>query len=196
MLSVRQRILALAMASVGALAWWLHQGEEPPDAAEGDREYRPDYTVDNIRVTIMDESGALHQQLTAVELRHYPDDGSKELKDSNLTLYGETGPPWLIRSEKAWISGDNHLIRMQGAVRIDRVTGSGTRPVHMTTSELLLKRNEHYAETDQPVRITSEVDWMTSENGARVWLEDKLRVKLLGPIRGEMLIPRTDEELR
>jgi len=195
MLSARQYILVLAMASMGALAWWLRQGEETPVPNTDDPEHRPDYTVDNFDVTTMDEFGAPHRHLTAVELRHYPDDDTKELETPRLTLHVETGPPWLVRSETAWISSDDNLIRMHGKVFIDRAAGVGTQPVHLKTHELLVKRDENYARTDRPVRITrGEAGWVTAENGAQVWLEEKLRIKLLGRVQGELMIAHTDEE--
>ena len=194
MLSTRQRILALAMASVGACAWWLYRGEEAPGLKQGDGERRPDYTIDHFSVTTMDESGAPYRYLTATELRHYTDDDSKELQAPDLTLCVKTGPPWRIRSETAWISGDNNLIHLQGKVFVDRVAGPTTAPVHMKTRDLRLQRDENYARTEQPVRITSEADWMTSKNGAQVWLDGPLRVKLTGPVRGEMIAPEAERE--
>ncbi len=194
MLPARQRILVLVMASVGALAWWLRQGGETPGPNTDDPEHRPDYTVDNLDIITMDEFGAPHRHLTATELRHYPDDDTKELETPRLILHVETGLPWLVRSETAWISGDNNLIRMRGEVHIDRAAGVGTQPMHMKTRELYVKRDENYAHTDQPVRITREADWVTSKDGVQVWLEEKLRIKLLGRVRSELVISQTDEE--
>jgi len=194
MLSARQRILVLAMVSVGAFAWWLRQGEETPGPNTDDPERRPDYTVNNFDVTTMDEFGAPYRHLTATELRHYPDDDTKELETPHLILHVETGPPWLVRSEMAWISSDDNLIRMHGEVYIDRAVEVGTQPVHIKTQELYVKRDKNYAHTDQPVRITSEADWVTSEDGAQIWLEEKLRIKLLGRVRGELVIAQADEE--
>ncbi len=193
MLFTRQRGLAVTLASVGVLAWWLYRGEETSGPEQDSRERRPDYMVNDFSATTMDEFGTPNRHLTAGELRHYPDDSSKELENPILTLYVKTGPPWLVRSEAAWVSGDDNLIWMQGEVYIDREAGETTRPVHLRTRELFLKRDdENYAQTDQPVRITSDVDWTTAENGARVWLGKDLRVTLLGRVRSEMLISRTD----
>jgi lipopolysaccharide export system protein LptC len=189
MLSARQRLLALTMAAVGAFAWWLQRDGTTPVSEEPAGERRPDYTVDNFTAVQMDELGEPYRRLTAIELRHFADDDSSELTSPSLTLFVESGPPWLVRSETAWISGDRNLIRLDGEVLIDREAGETTRPVHLKTRELLLKRKEDYAVTDQPVRITSGLDWTTSDAGAEIWLEKKLRVKLLGRVRGEMITP-------
>jgi len=196
-LFTRQRILILALAVVGVLAWWLYRDKETPGPKQDGRERRPDYTVNGFSVTTMDEFGMPNRHLTAGELRHYPDDDSKELEAPILTLYVKTGPPWLVRSERAWISSDNNLIRLQGEVYIDRESGVATRPVHLETREVLLKRDvENYAETDQPVRITSENDWTTAENGARVRLGKDLRVTLLGRVRSEIFVSGLTEKMR
>ena len=78
--------LALAMAAVGSLAWWLQQGEEPVNSDEGDKVRRPNYTVDNFTATEMGASGTPLRRLTSIELRHFADDDSNELESPRLTL--------------------------------------------------------------------------------------------------------------
>jgi lipopolysaccharide export system protein LptC len=184
--SLRQRVLALTMAVIGAFAWWMQPDKAPPARDKDPRDHHPDYTVDNFTVTEMGESGTPDRRLVATELRHYSDDNTKELEGPKLTLFEDAGPPWLVRSKSAWISADNNQILLRGDVHIDRERGETTREAHLQTSELLLKRNEHYAETDSPVKITSAADWTTADKGARIWLKDKLRVELLGRVRGTM----------
>jgi lipopolysaccharide export system protein LptC len=186
MLSARQRVLALVLAAVGALAWWLQEEEKALRPHREERGHLPDYTVDDFTTTNMDELGKPFRRLSAVELRHFADDDSSELTSPSLTLFEKSGPPWLVHSETAWISADHNLIRLHGEVLIDREAGPTTRPVHLKTRELVLKRKEDYATTDQPVHITSLQDWTTSDAGAEIWLTDKLRVKLLGRVRGEV----------
>ena len=182
------------MAGLGGLAWWLQQDGELPAPAEADKERRPDYTVDNFTATTMDEHGRPDRQLVAVQLRHYPDDGSNELDAPELTLHVEDGPPWLIRSDSAWISEDQDRIWLHGDVYLDREVGETTRPVHLVTSEVLLKRDQDYAETDRPVRVTSESDWLTSDAGAELWLEGTLRANLHGRVRTQYRFPDEDSD--
>lgn len=177
------------MAAIGGLAWWLQQGDEPAARNEVDQNRRPDYTVDNFTATEMDETGKPHRRLSAIELRHYADDDSNELQSPRLTMFEDAAPPWLVRSETARVPGNGDDILLQGEVFIDRARGEETQPMHIETRELLVKRRQNYAETDQPVRATSELDWVTSKTGAEIWLGENLRIKLLGRVRGEIAVP-------
>lgn len=188
-LSVRQSILALTLAAIGGLAWWLPKGDEPDTVQKAHRDRRPDYTVDNFTATEMDETGTPKQRLVATELRHYADDDTNELESPRLTVFEAGTPPWLVRSETAWVSGDSGQILLQGEVFIDREAGKTTRPVHIKTRKLLVRRRDSYAQTDQPVHATSNLDWVTSDNGAEIWFGEDLRIKLQGRARGEIASP-------
>lgn len=190
MLLPRQILLALTLVLIGMAAWWRHSGEEAsPELAPAPAERRPDYTVDTLAATVMDETGAPARRLIAEELRHYADDGSSELSRPFLTVYNEAVPPWEIRSQSAWISADGERILMQGEVFIDREATASLRPLHLHTSELLVEPKREYAETGRPVRLTSRGEWLTSAHGARVWLGEALRVELYGRARAQLATP-------
>jgi len=185
---LRSRILALILAAVAAFAWWKRPVVEPGDSASAEpRERRPDYTVDRFSGTVMDDAGVPERRLTARELRHYPDDDSTELEQPLLTLFEEAAPPWLVRSNTGWISGDGAEVLMRGKVYIDREPASSIRPVHLTTRELLVRPDEEYAETDRPIIGTSQSDWLTSANGGRIWFGEALRIELDGPVRARFV---------
>jgi lipopolysaccharide export system protein LptC len=130
----------------------------------------------------MDETGRRHRKLTTPHLRHYPDDDSSELDRPVLTVFKEGAPPWVIRSETGWISDDGDEIILQGRVFIDREAGEGTRPVHIKTRELRVRPEEEYAQTDELVEITSDADWLTSMNGARVWFGETSKIDFVGRV--------------
>lgn len=180
--SPRERILALMLFLVGALAWWFLSEEDTAPEIEQTGARRPDYEVDGLTATMMDETGRPHRKLTTPQLRHYPDDQSTELDQPVLTVFNEETPPWVIRSETGWISADGDEIILRGRVFIDREPSRNTRPVHLKTWELLVKPQEEYAQTDQLVEVTSEADWLTSMGGARVWFGEKSHINFIGRV--------------
>jgi len=186
--ALRQWVLAGILAVLGVLAWWQQRREAPRGPEATLEERRPDYRVENFTNTTMDESGSPKERLTAVELRHYPDDNTKELDLPRLILYEEVGPPWLVRSDTAWVSSDDHWIKLQGKVFIDREAGPTTRPVAVVTRELTVNRPEEFAQTNEHVRITSGSEWTTSDRGGRFWFGQDARAELWGRVRGEMRI--------
>jgi len=186
--TARQRVLAVALALVGGAAWWLQsdQTPEPLPAPPGER--RPDYTVERFSATAMDPTGQPARSLSAKEMRHFPDDDSSELDLPVLLLYRPDSPPWVIRSETGWVSGDGEQVLLHGEVRADREGSAEARPVHLKTRELLVAPRKEYAETQMPVEITSEEDWLKS-TGMQVWFgETALRARFLGRARGRFAV--------
>jgi lipopolysaccharide export system protein LptC len=134
---------------------------------------------------MMDESGHLHRRLTATQLRHYANHGGSDLDDPTLMIFTEAGPPWVVRSEAGWISEEGDELRLPGVVFIDRDAGPNTRPVHLKTWDLYVKPKEDYAQTDRPVHVTSNANWLTSRRGARVRFGEQLHLVLLGRTRAQ-----------
>jgi lipopolysaccharide export system protein LptC len=186
--SVRQRLLALILAGIGGVAWWYQaqQGPEAPPLAP--RQRLPDYRVEGFSATTMDAAGRPARSLSAPELRHFADDDSSEIDQPVLVVYTADGPPWNIRSETGWASGDGELLRLHGEVMADREGNDKVRPMHLRTSELLVRPRQDYAETAMPVRIDSNDDWLTS-TGMQAWFgEDDLRARFLGRARGRFAV--------
>jgi lipopolysaccharide export system protein LptC len=186
MRSLREYVLALLLAAVGAIAWWLQGEQEAVTAPPADGARRPDYTVSGLTASLMNEDGHLHRRLTATQLRHYPNDGGSDLDDPRLTVFAEGGPPWIVRSGSGWVSEDGDELRLPGVVFIDREAGPNTRPVHLKTWDLYVKPRQDYAETDRPVHVTSNADWLASRQGTRVRFGEQLHLVLLGRVRAQV----------
>jgi LPS export ABC transporter protein LptC len=123
-------------------------------------------------------------------LRHYPSGEINELDEPKLTLFRDGEPPWFIRSTTGRISDDGNRIFLHGPVLVDRQAGDETRAVHIKTHELFILADEEYARTEQPLHLTSGVDWMSSATGGELWFGEPLRLKLSGRARFQFDRPR------
>lgn len=175
----RQFLLTVLLAAIAGSTWWWLEAESPEQPPSPPREHRPDYIVDQFHATQMDAAGELTRQLEAIELRHFPDDGSSELERPILTVFTEAGPPWVARADTGWVSRDGELLRLRGDVVIRRAASRGNRPVRVQTEALRVRPQREYAETDLPVSLESAQSSVNSI-GMRAWFGESLRVQLLG----------------
>ncbi len=183
MLSRRRVVVGTLFVLLATGSGLLMQMTDKEEPVKVKVEHSPDYYVEDFTVTDMDIDGKLKQTLSAERMLHYPDDDSTELIHPHLVIYEEGMPPWKIKSETGWISGDGQLVLLNGAVKIDRVAAPGVRPMHITTRNLRVRPKENYAETDEKVRIRSLGDVQTS-TGMQAWLNKPIRLKFLSKVRG------------
>ena len=183
MLSQRRVIIGSLFILLAAGSTLLLQMTGKEESEKVKVAHTPDYYVEDFSVTNMDLDGKLEQTLSAERMLHYPDDDSTELTRPHLVIYEEGAPPWKIKSETGWISGDGQLMLLNGEVKIDRAAAPGIRPVHIKTRDLRVRPKENYAETDEKVRVRSLGDVQTSV-GMQAWLNEPIRLKFLSKVRG------------
>ena len=63
-----------------------------------------------------------------------------------------------------------------------------TRPMRMHTRDLRVQPRQDYAETDEKVRVDSDVDWLEAV-GMQAWLRPPSRIKFLSQVKGHH-VPR------
>ncbi len=188
--SFHRPVLAVVLALLGVATWWLAQRSEPEEPGAGTAPgHVPDYYVRDLRGRTMDETGRLSRSLRAERLTHFMDDQSTEVEAPRLTLYRLGEPPWQIESERGWVSPDGSVVLLKGAARITRDAAPGIRPVEVETSNLLVRPKDDYAETSEPVRITSLASRAQSV-GMQAWLGKTSRIKLLSQARGHYEIEK------
>jgi len=174
--------LVILLSALAAGSWWLSRDTEQ-DLGYQPKPHSLDYYLENFRATAMGMNGEPDKQLSGQRMAHFPDDDSTELTAPQMTLYDEHSPPWKIRSERGWVSGDKQLILLQGMVNIDRNGAPGVRPMHIITRDLHIQPEENYAETDQDVFVRSDEDRLESR-GMQAWFAKPMRIKLLANVRG------------
>jgi lipopolysaccharide export system protein LptC len=185
-LTVRQRVLALGLLAIGGAAWWQQSRQVPEPTVPIVRERLPDYRVEGLAATTMGTTGHPVRRMNAERMRHYADDNSSEFDRPVLIVYRPQEPPWTIRAETAWASGDGEQVWLHGEVDIDREGDGTARPVHLRTSELLVRPHEEYAKTVMPVAIASVDDWLKAK-GMEVWYgEAAMRARFVGRPRARV----------
>jgi lipopolysaccharide export system protein LptC len=180
-LSAQRLLTLLFLLSLGGVSFWLANLEQPPHSRPQLRE--PDYFLHDLKATALGRDGLPLRRLWAQELRHYPGDDSTEVTAPRLELYEADAPPWRLRADTAWLSGDGELLLLQGEVHIDRDGAAGVRPVQAVTHNLRVQPQERYAETDERVSLHSAASWVEA-TGMQAWLAGPLRLKLLSEARG------------
>lgn len=176
-----QTLLPLLLLLAG-LSWWLAQ-ESAKQMPKGPAQHVPDFFTEQMTTIEMDESGKPERLLISDKSTHFVDDETTELEQLRLTLYKDQQPPWLVRSDRGWLSKDRKEAWLRGNVFIDREAGTDIRPYHLVTTELHLRREPDYAETDQAVTMVSEGSRMQAM-GMQAWLEPEVRVHLKSQVRG------------
>jgi lipopolysaccharide export system protein LptC len=181
---VSRPFLLAALVVVGGVSWWLAgRGgvEEPrPVAAPG---HVPEYYATNLRSVGMDAQGRPARSLETPRLTRFLDDQTSELEAPVLKIFRAGEPPWVIRSERAWVSPDGDTAVLQGRVRIARDAAPGVRPVTVDTANLRVRRQEDYVETAEPATLVSQGS-RASGVGVQAWLGTENRIKLLSQARG------------
>ncbi|WP_295412757.1 LPS export ABC transporter periplasmic protein LptC [uncultured Thiodictyon sp.] len=188
MWTTRQGRLAILFAVLATLTWWVRHNmiEQPPKPV---RERTPKYIVSDFTAVETDATGRPARRLAARQLREYVEEDLGELDLPRLTLFDrDGGPPWEISAQLGFLLNHNEEIHLLEHVKVDRVGTATSRSFRLTSSEMRVWPKREYAQGDQPVRLTSDRDWLTAP-GMRLWYAHPSRAEFPG--RAHILIAPT-----
>ena len=169
---------------VAALSWWLVQVKAPQVEKPVDvQPHSAEFFSTGYQKLEMDATGKPKSKLIASKMLHYGDDNTTELADPVMTFIYPDASNWVVGSESGWISSDGKDMHLKGRVSIDRNESSKVRPIHVKTSELRVKPEKRYAETDQWVEINNPPD-RTEGVGMQIYFSSPIHLKLLSNVRG------------
>ena len=172
--------------TVLAILTWLLAGistdqeathlEAPPHSA--------DYFSTGYTLIEMGEAGLAKNKLVADRMTHFSDDNTIEMDKPMMTFYSEGTPTWAIQSETGLLSSDRKNLFLNGKVFIVREEDSGNRPMKVNTSNLRVKPDENYAETDERAELITPSD-RVSGIGMKVFFKDPVYLELLSNVRSK-----------
>jgi lipopolysaccharide export system protein LptC len=179
--TTRQSRLGLIFAVIGGAAWWLVREltQEPPRLPHG---RVPTHVVSDLQAVETDAAGRPKQRLLAGQWRQFPAEDRSELDMPRLTLFDPAGaPPWRAAARYGTLLSGGSEVWLTEDVAIERDGTADARPVRLTTAELRVWPKREYAQSDRPVRLESDRDWLTA-SGLKLWYATPSRAEFSGRV--------------
>jgi len=137
---VRGAWAALTVAA-GLTTWLLLANREHPPrpAPSAGVAARPDYQLDQARITRYAADGSRRSILDAAQVSHYPDRGMSRL--SNVLLhYFPQNHTWRLSADRGSLSDDGKRLALAGSVRAREVEVA--QPMHFAAPSVLVLLDE------------------------------------------------------
>lgn len=166
-----------------ALTFWLdHMAQPPARGAGAASRHDPDFIVDGLSATRMNQAGATAYTLSARRMVHYPDDDSTVLSSPRFVSYSTSKSPVTITANEAVVSANGEHVYFQDNVHVSRAAYGNASELEMRTAFLHVIPEDNLARTDRTVTITDAATTVTAEG---LELNNETRVvKLLSNVRG------------
>jgi lipopolysaccharide export system protein LptC len=181
MINIRVVVLALLLVAA-ATFWWLSKVGVDDGEKAATKAHEPDYYMQNFTQSTMDERGRLANRLSAEMMLHYADDDSTELVKPILDVYNDGPSPWRVRADKGWVSANNEVVLLTGAVHIWRDDLNGERELDVVTRDLRVLPKDRYAETDKEATIAGPGVQYNAVGMRAIFKENRL--ELLSRVKG------------
>jgi len=175
--------MLIILLIIGSWAWW-HNQQQPRVKTQDTvtSTYQLDYFVEDFSVTTMTPKGKPARTLTAVKMEHFRDTEITQLEKPFFRIYNQAASVWEVIAEKGELSADGETLLLSGRVEIDRPAAPSVRAMHISTSNLRVKADQDYAETDDAVKITSDAGWVQGV-GMQAWLREPSHIKFASRTR-------------
>ncbi|MCP5143346.1 MAG: LPS export ABC transporter periplasmic protein LptC [Gammaproteobacteria bacterium] len=174
-------LAALALALLAALSFWLAERITTTTAPAPALPRVPDYTLDDMERTLLDDMGQVAQIIRARHVTRYEREDITELVAPSMELYNDEGQPWHVIADEGTVTENGDLIMLTGAVEIWRLDAAGQRELEIRTTGLRVLPDEQFAESATLTTITTP-DSVTRSIGMRADLATR-RVELLEQVR-------------
>ena len=176
----------LAGLSYGLLRWVASELREPTPAESPE----PVLIIERFRAVRLNVAGQRESVIEAPRLAQLPNNLGTRIEQPVLDWYQPDGQTreWRLEAEQGWVAADQQSVRLEGEVTMVRAADSGKPPMTITTRDVLVRPDEHYAETAAPTRVVTP-DGEFRAVGVHAWL-DQERLELLSEVRGVYESPK------
>ncbi len=180
------------LAILAVLTFWIDYAVQAPEARiDGSSRHDPDYILNNFTTTRTDENGELRYRLSALEMRHYPDDDTTELEKPQFERYEVDKPFTTIEGNKGFVSTDAETVEFIDDVKVVRQAFNGKGEMVVLTDRLEVMPNEEMAKTDRPVVISQEPKTVIHATGM-IYDKKNQTVQLLSRVKAHYEKPNVD----
>jgi lipopolysaccharide export system protein LptC len=182
---LRENKVYLYLAVIALISWWLVKLTGVDEIYHGQVPlHSPDFFSKGYTKWEMNELGTLKNKLLANEMIHYSDDGTTHMVNPVMIFHSEKAPPWIIKSESGILSGDGKDLLLNGKVAIDRAKATGVTQLTINTSELKVKPETSYAETNEWAELISPPN-KTTGTGMKLIFVEPVHLQLLANVKGK-----------
>ena len=173
-------ILLVIVLALAVGYWNIRPSSFTPQAAVPSAQ--PDFFMDNPRISQLNEQGQPVYHLTSERAEHQVGKDETLLEHPQVRYYREgEQQPWHLQARYGEVTSKGSQVELREDVVIEQqLAHQSVR--RLSTSALSILTDQHYAETDQPVKIES--NGITTATGMKAYLNDG-RIELLSSVRGE-----------
>ncbi|WLQ14589.1 LPS export ABC transporter periplasmic protein LptC [Hahella aquimaris] len=178
---------ALAAFLVFYLVAYQDEASAPFFEEESLLKDEPDAFVINAVYTTYNKEGALTSRLQSQLAKHYPDTDTGVLTRPNLEIFQQGEKSWHVESLEGELLIKQDTLKLRGDVEVNGASNDGA-PILMQTQALDYNNKSRFISTDQPVKITSNINQLTAV-GMEADIDKKLIV-LLSQVTGVYAQPK------
>lgn len=167
-----------------AATYWLNQQVQPlPPKFSSTKPDAPDFIINKLSATTLNEHGIPRFVLAADKAAHYPGNDSTILDEPRLTSLYANQPPVYTSARQGEVSSSGDEIFLRGDVTLVRFAGATQSKRSFATEYLHVIPDRDLADTDQAVTI---IDARNSVHAVGMQLDNKAGVvKLLSQVKSQ-----------
>jgi len=184
MINLSGKYIYLYTIIIAVMSWWLVKLTGLDELRAPAPPHSPDYFSTGYTKWEMNEAGKLKNKLLADKMTHYSDDGTTHLEKPVMSFHKEKTPPWVVKSETGVLSADGKDLLLTGKVHVERAKGEGVNQLIINTSNVRVKPETSYAETDEWAELISPSN-VTTGTGMKLVFSNPINIKLLANVRGK-----------